>query len=87
MCAAEDGRSVAVGDTTGRVCAIDCGTAKSLVIFKGFSGSVRRLEYHPEHPLLVSVGIDRYLRVHDTQKGKLLHRVYLKQRLAEHGAL
>ena len=64
------------------MCAIDLRSGKVTRNFKGFSGSVRRLEYHPEHPLLVSVGIDRYLRVHDTQKGKLLHRVYLKQRLA-----
>ena len=68
MCAAEDGRSVAVGDTTGRVCAIDLRNGKVTRNFKGFSGSVRRLSTTGTSTS-VSVGIDRYLRVHDTQKG------------------
>ena len=33
-------------------------------ILKGVSGSIRCLALHPEHMLIASVGLDRFLRVH-----------------------
>lgn len=42
------------------------------------AGSVRELAAHPELPVLASVGLDRYLRLHDRHTRQLLAKVYLK---------
>lgn len=49
--------------------------------FKGQAGSVRSISGHPTMPLAASVGIDRFLRVHDLQTRKLIHKIYCKTRL------
>uniref|UniRef100_A0A1I7V2N9 WD_REPEATS_REGION domain-containing protein n=1 Tax=Caenorhabditis tropicalis TaxID=1561998 RepID=A0A1I7V2N9_9PELO len=49
--------------------------------FKGQSGSIRGIDGHPTQPLAASVGIDRFLRVHDLQSRKLIHKIYCKTRL------
>ncbi|CAI5452392.1 unnamed protein product [Caenorhabditis angaria] len=46
--------------------------------FKGQAGSIRSIEGHPTVPLCASVGIDRFLRIHDLQTKKLIHKIYLK---------
>lgn len=43
--------------------------------FKGQAGSIRSIDGHPTMPLAASVGIDRFLRVHDLQTRKLIHKV------------
>lgn len=43
--------------------------------FKGQAGSIRSITAHPTLPLAASVGIDRFLRVHDLQSRKLIHKV------------
>ena len=45
------------------------------------AGSVRALALHPGRPILASVGLDRFLRLHDTSTRALLAKVYLKQQL------
>lgn len=49
--------------------------------YVGPAGSVRQLNKHPSLPLMAAVGLDRMLRIYDTNKRKLLDCVYLKQRL------
>ncbi|CAP26013.2 Protein CBG05554 [Caenorhabditis briggsae] len=49
--------------------------------FKGQAGSIRSIDGHPTMPLAASVGIDRFLRVHDLQTRKLIHKIYCKTRL------
>jgi ribosome biogenesis protein NSA1 len=48
---------------------------------KGAAGSVRALALHPSEPLLASVGLDRFLRVHHTETRARLCSVYVKQQL------
>ncbi len=48
---------------------------------KGPAGSVRALALHPTQPLIASVGLDRFLRMHSTETRAQLGRVYLKQQL------
>ncbi|NWZ90947.1 WDR74 protein, partial [Nesospiza acunhae] len=47
---------------------------------KGFAGGIRGLQCHPRLPLVASVGLDRFLRLHRLD-GRLCHKVYLKSRL------
>ncbi len=82
LCPSNEGKCVFAGDTQGRVVKIDMGSGKVVSTFKGFSGSVRGLALDPTETLLVSVSLDRYLRVHDVLSRKQLMRVYLKQRLS-----
>ena len=42
------------------------------------AGSVRSLVVHPQAPVLTSVGLDRYLRLHSVHSRQLLAKVYLK---------
>jgi ribosome biogenesis protein NSA1 len=49
--------------------------------FVGPAGSVRQLAVHSTLPRLVAVGLDRMLRIYDTQTRIQLETVYLKQRL------
>ena len=44
-------------------------------------GSIRGLALQSDGPLLASVGLDRYLRLHNTATRKTVHKVYLKQQL------
>ena len=47
----------------------------------GPAGSIRYLQKHPTLPLLVGVGLDRHLRIYDTNTQTQLCSMYLKQRL------
>ena len=46
----------------------------------GIAGAVQQLQLHPTLPLLASVGLDRFLRIHDLQTRSLVRKVYLKTR-------
>mmetsp|Transcript_18356 Transcript_18356/g.42339 ORF Transcript_18356/g.42339 Transcript_18356/m.42339 type:complete len:501 (+) Transcript_18356:122-1624(+) len=85
-----DDNELAVGDASGDIFAIDLrrlgrkskGSAnRDLPRFPGPAGSVRQLEKHPTLPRMTAVGLDRMLRVYDTNTRKQLDCVYLKQRL------
>jgi ribosome biogenesis protein NSA1 len=57
-------------------------TNKLMDALKGAGGSVRTLALYPgPEPWLASVGLDRFLRIHDTTTRAAKARVYLKQQL------
>uniref|UniRef100_T1J0T6 WD repeat-containing protein 74 n=1 Tax=Strigamia maritima TaxID=126957 RepID=T1J0T6_STRMM len=49
--------------------------------YKGFAGGIRCIQCHPTLPIVASCGLDRFLRIHDVNTHKLLHKVYLKSAL------
>lgn len=48
---------------------------------KGPAGAVKSLALHPDLPVIASVGLDRFFRVHNIDSKALLCKVYLKQQL------
>lgn len=48
---------------------------------RGVAGGVREVTCHPARALAVSVSLDRHLRLHDLNKRRVLHQVYLKSQL------
>lgn len=42
---------------------------------------MRSLALHPSRPIVASVGLDHFLRLHDTRTRAPLAKVYLKQQL------
>eukprot|EP00808_Paulinella_micropora_P031466 g62319.t1 len=74
--------SVYVGDASGVLAHLDLRTGKEVGRFKGeIAGSLRSVCVHPAQPKIASVGLDRFLRVHDLQNRSLLAKFYLKQKL------
>ncbi|RMB90518.1 hypothetical protein DUI87_33119 [Hirundo rustica rustica] len=65
----------------GDVAVIDLRKGRVLRALKGFAGGVRGLQCHPRLPLVASVGLDRFLRLHELRDGRLRSKVYLKSRL------
>lgn len=49
--------------------------------YRGFTGSIRQIVCHPTKPLVVSVGLDRFIRLHHLDRQTPLHKAYLKSRL------
>lgn len=49
--------------------------------YRGFTGAIRQIVCHPTKPLVVSVGLDRFVRVHHLDRQTPLHKAYLKSRL------
>lgn len=43
--------------------------------YKGGAGSIRCVQCHPTKSLVVSCGLDRYVRVHDLRTRALLNKV------------
>lgn len=89
LCQINEHRLV-IGDAAGSIYDLDIRTLdrdmkrsdnNNLGRFVGPAGSVRELKKHPTLPLMAAVGLDRMLRIYDTDKRKLLDCVYLKQRL------
>jgi ribosome biogenesis protein NSA1 len=89
LCQVDDYELV-VGDAEGYIYSLDIrnlgrnpkGPAnKNLGRYVGPAGSVRQLKKHPTLPRLAAVGLDRMLRIYDTNTRKQLDCVYLKQRL------
>ena len=70
-----------VANAAGQLEVLDLETGKMAGALKGSAGSVRALALHPSEPVLASVGLDRFLRVHSTASRKQLAAVYLKQHL------
>jgi ribosome biogenesis protein NSA1 len=70
-----------VSNATGHIESYDFAAGKMQCVIKGIAGSVRSLQLHPTEPLIASVGLDRFLRVHCTETRKLLSKVHLKQQL------
>ncbi|XP_042855775.1 WD repeat-containing protein 74-like [Penaeus japonicus] len=79
-----DKSQVVVGTAHGRMGRFDLRMNKPeqpVGIYKSFAGAVRDLVVHPHLPLVFSVALDRFLRVHHLETGKLIHKEYLKSRL------
>ncbi|KAJ1919308.1 Ribosome biogenesis protein nsa1 (NOP7-associated protein 1) [Mycoemilia scoparia] len=77
------GNDVFYADTTGKVGHLDIRTGKEIGQLKGFAGTVTSMCLNRDGSLLATVGLDRFLRLHETNSAnhKLRHKVYLKQRL------
>ncbi|RHZ67014.1 hypothetical protein Glove_303g155 [Diversispora epigaea] len=68
-------------DTIGSVSSVDIRTGKILGRYKGFTGAVTDIAIDKKSTSLVTVGLDRFLRVHEMNATrKLTHKIYLKQR-------
>lgn len=53
---------------------------KILNTYKGFVGGITAISCPTNNPYIVSVGLDRYLRVHDLNTKELLQKVNLKKK-------
>ncbi|KAI6227794.1 WD repeat-containing protein 74 [Aphelenchoides fujianensis] len=49
--------------------------------YRGFAGFVRAIAAHPTAPLVASVGIDRFLVVHELDSRRVLKKIYCKAKL------
>lgn len=73
---------VVVGSGRGRMVLFDFRQQKVIHAYRGFTGSIRELVCHPTSPLIASVGLDRFLRVHHLDQQAPLFKSYLKSRFA-----
>lgn len=64
-----------VGNSIGEQALIDLRNKKCLGKLRGGAGSIRCIQCHPTKPLVASCGLDRYVRIHDTNSRALLHKV------------
>ncbi|KAG8177094.1 hypothetical protein JTE90_015239 [Oedothorax gibbosus] len=78
---AHNDNQLVVGSSRGRMALVDLRKKLLVHVFKGFAGSIRSVKCHPTLPLVASCGLDRFLRIHDLNRHKLLKKVYLKTRL------
>ncbi|KAL1212836.1 hypothetical protein V5N11_019284 [Cardamine amara subsp. amara] len=77
-----DGHTIYVGTASADLASFDIRTGKLLGSFLGkCSGSIRSVVRHPQHPVIASCGLDRYLRVYDVKTRQLISAVFLKQHL------
>ena len=85
-----DTYDLVVGDAAGYIYSLDLRTLsrnskdlanKNMGRYVGPAGSVRQLKKHPTLPRMAAVGLDRMLRIYDTNKRKQIDCIYLKQRL------
>lgn len=73
-------QQVIVGSSQGRLTLVDLRAKGNAVqCYKGFSGSIR--DVHCSDNAVITCGLDRFLRVHDIDNKKLIHKMYLKSRL------
>ncbi|KAG2303871.1 hypothetical protein Bca52824_032522 [Brassica carinata] len=77
-----DGHTIYVGNASADLASFDIRTGKLLGNFLGkCSGSIRSVVRHPQHQVIASCGLDRYLRVYDVKTRQLISAVFLKQHL------
>jgi len=84
-----DGYTLITGDAGGRVQRLDMrypgpggiGLGKLTGVYRGGVGSVRSIAPHPTLPFMAVAGLDRHLRVYQTESRELLKQVYLTQKL------
>lgn len=80
-CASPDDNLLIVGDTTGRVTRVDLRVLRMTGVYKGAAGAIHDIAIHPSGRYVATVGLDRIMRVYDTETREQMHRVYLRQRL------
>lgn len=67
-----------VGTTTGTMQLIDLrAKGRALNTYKDFAGSVTKIYCDDKDPFIVSVSLDRFLRVHHRDTKKLVYKVGL----------
>ncbi|PAV65911.1 hypothetical protein WR25_13824 [Diploscapter pachys] len=73
---------ILAANATGEIGMFDIRAKGYLVCkYKGQTGSIRCISAHPTEPLAASCGIDRFVRLHDLQTKKLVHKIYCKTQL------
>ncbi|KAI9321711.1 WD40-repeat-containing domain protein, partial [Dichotomocladium elegans] len=83
----KDPNQLVYTDTMNTMRFLDLTTGRPLAQFKGLTGAATDVALtsgkNPEDTMLVSVSVDRFLRVHETKttERKCEHSIYLKQRL------
>ncbi|CAD5224970.1 unnamed protein product [Bursaphelenchus xylophilus] len=74
---------VIAGNNCGELALFDLrGKIRPVHKFRGGSGAIRCIDAHPTEKLVASVGIDRFLLVHDVDTKRTLHKIYLKTQLS-----
>jgi WD40 repeat protein len=71
-----------IGNAKGQLQTVDLRAKGVFAKFKGVSGSIREIAPHPTEPLIAVAGLDRYLRVYDTESRKCLGSAFMKQALS-----
>jgi WD40 repeat protein len=72
-----------VANNHGNLFGFDMKTQKVAHKFKGHQGGIRQIAVHPEDDdLIVSAGLDRWLRVFSMSTRQCLGRVYMKQMMS-----
>jgi hypothetical protein len=66
-----------VGDAGGSLQSYDVGAGKFMGSIKGIAGSVRSVDLHPTAGVIVSGGLDRYVRVHSTRTRASVAKLYV----------
>ena len=74
------GRTLMLGDVVGGITRFDLRKRMGWGSFKGGHGAVRDMVCEGEH--VAACFADRFVRVYDLSSRKLLHKVYMKQRLS-----
>ena len=80
-CNASVGTLVWAATGMGKIECLDLRMNKLQGSLKGPAGAVKSLALHPELPIIASVGLDRFFRVHNVDSKALLCKLYLKQQL------
>lgn len=75
------GQQVYSGDTAGEVVLWDLRSSRRVATLKSGLGSVRDLRTNSSDSVLVSVGLDRFMRVYNCNRNELVHSRYLVNRL------
>ncbi|KAA6423488.1 MAG: hypothetical protein FRX49_06548 [Trebouxia sp. A1-2] len=81
LAAQTNGMQVWAGSGMGKIECLDLRMNKLQGSLKGPGGAVKSLALHPELPIIASVGLDRFLRIHNLDSKALLCKLYLKQHL------
>jgi len=81
MALSPDSTWCVVGDALGNLRKVDLRTGNVFGRFRGISGSIRGVAFHPSLPVIAQVGLDRFARVFDTKTMRPVCQVYMKQRL------
>lgn len=72
-------KQVIVGNSYGRLTSFDLKKVKQspLTAYKGFIGAVRSVTVSEKSPLVLSISLDRFLRVHHLETGNIIYKVGL----------
>lgn len=79
MSQSDAGVGVWAANGMGRIECLDLRMNRLHSALKGPAGAVKSLALHPQLPVIASVGLDRFFRLHDTASRKVVCKIYLKQ--------